>query len=1067
VATKLLTDLSDYAPGSTAFFTADGFGFGDALSFQVYLVDPGSDGIVGTLDDVLTAGPGGTSWTVIDGGTTDLNAADGTVTTNWYVDPFYANMTLLVTVTDLTTGQTVSQVFTDSPSSSEPLITNLANTPTANLAPDAGGLFAGTQVTVNGAVIFGDVTKGTGSGNFQSFLRIQAQGTEQGFNTDGSSSSNPVLDDLPGSPFIHSIKLSDLGLVADANGNQYYEFSLDLAQLGQPGLLSLDQLKIYQAGTGDLTSLSSLTPQFTLFDSAQNPRGWLELQNIGAGNGQSDYVFLIPKTAFNSDPYVYLYSEFGGKTANGGDFRANSSFEEWAYLSNAPPPPQPPTAVPVVDKQISGNGTGWVDQGIEGAVYDPSNPTALIPNLNDTAANVPVILVGNSVYLRAIVSNDGDLPMTASVNDANPAGTFIFGGQSSVNVSVGLPVTSDTLQTTALAGYRIDTATVTGTVINAVGTDTETASDQANYYGATPGVTLDKQVSGNGTDWTDLDSDLTAPVVLVGSKVYFQAIATNTTDDNGAALAITGAAVTDDTGLSFSGSSTIGGDGGHTTYTATLLSALAGLNKDKATVSGTVSDSFDNSAPVSAYDSANYYGATPGINVEKLVSVNGGTDWYFREDDPDDTIPNISSLTGIAPIQLHVGTPTTLAGATVKFKVVVQNTTDGGLGMTSITVTDHEDTTNTNLSSFIVGASLSSQSHELSTEKSLTALSGTHVDTATASGTVTDNFGNSASPQDTDSAAYNGLALGIPGLTAGFWSTHPQVWDVTTSDDSTWVKQLYNATPKVISQNSDLNPTPRYNWDNSSSATPVVTSVQSTGYVKSGAVGDSGLLLGDLNHNGLTDETPSTLTSGTLPNDLYFDLYAAQQTLLAPTTGDARVIMANQALAAQLNEYNGYVQNPANTGPNGLIQEAVKWLLGGGQFGNNASNIDLNTTNDVVGPEIISDNLGSDYTTSGGFKFISPALSSSNAAWNGFKTVISNYNDLYHAGVTVMADGEGLKNALQAYNMGRLVVSQDGTTIGWNNNGSIVDPTVNSSGSFWVVLHDQAVANPTLLHGII
>ena len=53
---------------------------------------------------------------MVDGGTGDLaGAADGTVMTPWLVDPFYAGQTMQVVATDLTTGDTATQVITDSP----------------------------------------------------------------------------------------------------------------------------------------------------------------------------------------------------------------------------------------------------------------------------------------------------------------------------------------------------------------------------------------------------------------------------------------------------------------------------------------------------------------------------------------------------------------------------------------------------------------------------------------------------------------------------------------------------------------------------------------------------------------------------------------------------------------------------------------------------------------------------------------------------------------------------------------------------------------------------------------
>jgi hypothetical protein len=71
MATKLAlsTDLFDYAPYSTAFTAADGFDFGDLISFSVQIVDPGTDRFLALTDYVVdpnSAGaPGAPSWTEV------------------------------------------------------------------------------------------------------------------------------------------------------------------------------------------------------------------------------------------------------------------------------------------------------------------------------------------------------------------------------------------------------------------------------------------------------------------------------------------------------------------------------------------------------------------------------------------------------------------------------------------------------------------------------------------------------------------------------------------------------------------------------------------------------------------------------------------------------------------------------------------------------------------------------------------------------------------------------------------------------------------------------------------
>ena len=52
------------------------------------------------------------------------------------------------------------------------------------------------------------------------------------------------------------------------------------------------------------------------------------------------------------------------------------------------------------------------------------------------------------------------------------------------------------------------------------------------------------------------------------------------------------------------------------------------------------------------------------------------------------------------------------------------------------------------------------------------------------------------------------------------------------------------------------------------------------------------------------------------------------------------------------------------------------------------------------------------------------------------------------------ADGEEIKNALQAFNEDRLITSADGTKIGWSTGGSMVN---NDASGLWSVLRGHGV----------
>ena len=70
------TDLSDYAPGSTATITANGFAAGSTVKLEVdHATGAGADNVWGTPDDVLDTdtGEGHEPWYVTDGGAGDLD----------------------------------------------------------------------------------------------------------------------------------------------------------------------------------------------------------------------------------------------------------------------------------------------------------------------------------------------------------------------------------------------------------------------------------------------------------------------------------------------------------------------------------------------------------------------------------------------------------------------------------------------------------------------------------------------------------------------------------------------------------------------------------------------------------------------------------------------------------------------------------------------------------------------------------------------------------------------------------------------------------------------------------
>src|SRR5262245_13642993 len=299
---------ADYAPGETVGITATNLANGATVTFDVEHVLPG-----GTLAGDLTGT--GTPWTITDGGLGDLDGvANGVIQTSWYVNSDAANQAFALAATDTASGATATTSFTDSTE------IDLTNPGTA---------------TVNNTIFSTDVTTiGAGTGLIQPFVRLGNSPTEQGFNTDAA---NPALDAKQGT-WTHSIKLTDIPIEI-RGGIGYYRFELDINQTKANPLLSLDNVKIFQASSGDLNtfnagsdpaggtfSLTGATEKYNLDSNGDVYIGLNFALQPGSGN-TVDMSMLVPVSTFDpSLQYVYLYSAFGFQ---GGDWASNDGFEEW------------------------------------------------------------------------------------------------------------------------------------------------------------------------------------------------------------------------------------------------------------------------------------------------------------------------------------------------------------------------------------------------------------------------------------------------------------------------------------------------------------------------------------------------------------------------------------------------------------------------------------------------------------------------------------------------------------------------------------------------------------------
>lgn len=182
----------------------------------------------------------------------------------------------------------------------------------------------------------------TGTGFIDSFLRVQAKGSEQGYNTDNGT----PLDDKAGN-FTRALLLSDIPII-EVGGILYRQFLLDINE-NEDNLLSLNQIQLFQTNTDptafSLTGATSTNPpqmdSFTpgatevfRMNNSSNSTNPFEIQlnaSLNSGSGSGDMFLYVPDADFNrSLSNVVLYSQFGKPP---GDSESDAGFEEWAVLT--------------------------------------------------------------------------------------------------------------------------------------------------------------------------------------------------------------------------------------------------------------------------------------------------------------------------------------------------------------------------------------------------------------------------------------------------------------------------------------------------------------------------------------------------------------------------------------------------------------------------------------------------------------------------------------------------------------------------------------------------------------
>jgi uncharacterized repeat protein (TIGR01451 family) len=285
---------------------------------------------------------------------------------------------------------------------------------------------------------------------------------------------------------------------------------------------------------------------------------------------------------------------------------------------------------------------------------------------------------------------------------------------------------------------------------------------------------------------------------------------------------------------------------------------------------------------------------------------------------------------------------------------------------------------------------------------------------------------SSSTEVDITSMIFTGMAL--QGHEPGWWASHKVAWDGNQSTN-TWDSLV----------GSEL------------SMKDVLIAVDSNGNGSINASDAKGLLIGDVNANGLADAGETTL---------FVPLAAAQQIIAASdTSADLRQVLMKEALAAQLNINNMSGDSTLDLsdaeGPKDIVSEAAMWLRGLVPYtygANSTGRVDTNGNGSLLSGTSSSSEYNTStkaFTSDANGSASGKNLTSTLSAWSLDVDVDGLLGD-------VMANGQDLKNGLKAFNAGQLVVSQSGVHVGWFDGTVFVDVVPNTPEAFWNMLSGHA-----------
>ena len=173
-----------------------------------------------------------------------------------------------------------------------------------------------TEVTIGAGIFRAETLPGTsGTGNFDTFLKLNGTPTEQGYNTSASG----VMNNANG-PWTHNLTVGDMSIVQDLTGRYLISVGMDLNEPNSAGASyqSLDAFQVYVSpigsqSTNDQTQLGTLIYNM---DAVRDNALLLDVnRNSAGGSGRSDlniYLDLALFAGTKQSDFIYFYVKMGG-----------------------------------------------------------------------------------------------------------------------------------------------------------------------------------------------------------------------------------------------------------------------------------------------------------------------------------------------------------------------------------------------------------------------------------------------------------------------------------------------------------------------------------------------------------------------------------------------------------------------------------------------------------------------------------------------------------------------------------------------------------------------------------